>query len=81
MTTNDSPTLRLARETLTHASTASANVGEMSRVELCTLIGRLTGTVKTLLEYVDLTQQIAQHEQATRETQARIDAHRAGDAR
>lgn len=66
--------VRAARETLAYTSTAVVGVGEMSRTELCSLIGRLTGSLLALAEYVDLTQRIAGHEQATRETQARIDA-------
>lgn len=66
--------VRAARETLAHTSTAVAGVGEMSRTELCSLIGRLQGSLLALVQYVHLTQQIARHEQSTRETQARIDA-------
>jgi hypothetical protein len=73
-TTETSAAVRGARETLAHTSTATANVSEMSRVELCSLIGRLQGSLLALVQYVHFTQQIARHEQSARETQARIDA-------
>jgi hypothetical protein len=64
--------VRVARETLAHASTAAAGIPEMTRVELCALIGTLTGSLLGLVEYVDLTQTIAEHQRFERETRARL---------